>query len=270
MKRVLVLVNTLQNVTSFVYANHIEFFSKTAKTHPDVYFELFTPHRMSIDNARNSAAVMALRKDFDYLMFIDDDVLIPNDTFTKLLEADKDVIAGLVIIRGMPFNVMAFEFEDETRRQLVYFNKIPLQSPCAKEHLKYEAECEDCDKVELVTLAKCDAVGFSCCLIKTDILKPLKPPFFITGPNHTEDVYFCLKLRELEPVPEIYVHTGVQCGHLLNPEPIEFKVRKKLYGLYKKEWEEATRKPMRDVAHIERCLVSLGKSDELKESYAKA
>ena len=47
----------------------------------------------------------------------------------------------------------------------------------------------------------------------------------MTGPLNTEDVYFCLKTRELNPQPEIFLHTGIKCGHLLNPEPIEYETR---------------------------------------------
>ena len=55
---------------------------------------------------------------------------------------------------------------------------------------------------------------------------------FVTGQANTEDVYFCLRTRELDPMPEIFLHTGIECGHLLNPEPIEFKTRKLLVKYY--------------------------------------
>ena len=93
-KKVFVLVNTLQSVNANVYSNHCHFFTYSAKNIPGIKFEFWTPERMAIDTARNTAAQMALSRECDYLMFIDDDVMIPPDTLEKLLKADKDVIAG--------------------------------------------------------------------------------------------------------------------------------------------------------------------------------
>jgi glycosyltransferase involved in cell wall biosynthesis len=129
-KRVFVLVNTLQSVNSNVYANHCHFFTYSAKNIPGIKFEFWTPERMAIDTARNTAAQMAMEMNCDYLMFIDDDVMVPPDTLEKLLLADKDIIAGLVIIRGYPFNNMAFKYKENTIkdgkevRNLDFFNDL--------------------------------------------------------------------------------------------------------------------------------------------------
>jgi hypothetical protein len=66
-----------------------------------------------------------------------------------------------------------------------------------------------------------DAVGFSCCLIETSLLKILSPPYFITGVTNTEDIYFCLKARDKFPDCKIKVDTSIQCGHILSAEMIE-------------------------------------------------
>lgn len=258
MTKVLVLVNTLSSVQSFVYANHIEFFTKAVKAHPEIDFKLFTPHRMSIDRARNQAAEMALRWECSHILFLDDDVMVPSNAFDMLYAADKDIICGLVVIRGMPFDIMAFKFMDEAKSALAYYNKLPLVAPCTKGHTHFEVACVECFECQLEPVVECDAVGFSLCLIKTDVLAMLTPPYFVTGPNHTEDVYFCLKAKdELDPPPGIFMHTGVRCGHLLNPEPIEFATRKKMFEFYLDEWKAGQAHPSRDASHIQRCLASL-------------
>lgn len=248
--KVFILVNCLTSVNSQVYGNHCHFFTYTAKAMPHIDFMFYPAHRMSIDNARNSAAKMALEAECDYLMFIDDDVLIPPATLELLLAADKDIIAGLVMIRGYPFNVMAFKHGEKTTldgrevKTLEYFNDL---------------EYIDEDKKVLKELQECDAIGFSCALIKCDILKPLEPPYFLTGRYHTEDVYFCMKVKEaLDPKPEIYLHTGIQCGHVLNPEPIEWSTKE----AFKKFYEEMgasgpTTEPKRDEDYMEACLAEL-------------
>lgn len=292
--KILVLVNTLQSVQSFIYANHIDFFVWTAKNRPDIEFVFYTPHRMSIDNARNTAADLAMKAECDYLMFIDDDVMIPKNTLDLLLKADKDIIAGLVIIRGMPFNVMAFRWQDlgvpqedrpkeDEKRSLTFYNDLPLRTPCGPRtegdevisHSRFDINCPECLKIGLhpdglQPVIDVDAIGFSCALIKTDVLHQLTTPYFITGRHHTEDVYFCMKVKtelvgtETNAAPTIAMHTGVMCGHLLNPEPIEWSVRKRLSDFYAPEVakeKEAAQGFHRDMGYIEKCLANLGAND---------
>ena len=251
------LVNTLATVNHYIYSNHIRFFVKSIKDDSTLEFDFFTPNRMSIDTARNHAGKIALENDSDYLLFIDDDVMIPNDTLHKLLTANKDVIAGLVIIRGYPFHNMAFKFvtmDDPNNRRLINYNELPLKEPCKDGHLNFEIKCNWCKLTPLQELVKVDAVGFSCCLIKTELLKAMEPPWFITGLNHTEDIYFCLSTLNYEPKPEIYLHTGVECGHLLNPEPIEWRTRAKMQEFYA---DVATEPYKRNLTHIAKNLTRL-------------
>jgi len=227
----LILVNVLTSVSSFVYQSHLSFVAHLTRKYPNDKFLFYTPHRQTIDTSRNLAAKIALESNCDYLMFLDDDVLIHPDAFDKLYEADKDIIAGLVYLRGYPFHVMAFK---ELPRELVKIkdkngNETSMEDP--RMRMWYADDVHEKAKDGEV-LVPVDAVGFSCCLIKTDVLKAMEPPYFVTGPLNTEDVYFCLKTRNLEPRPSIYVHTGVRPGHLLNPEPIEFDNRLLLTNFY--------------------------------------
>lgn len=193
-----ILVNTLTSVLPQAYGSHIEMMVYTKMQRPDDKLFLFTPQRLSIDNARNTAAKMALNMGYDNLLFLDDDVMVPKDALIKLIEADKDVIAGLTYIRSAPFNPMVFtEIESSNGRAALTFT-------------------EPTEEIQEVY-----AVGFSCCLIKVDILQAMNPPYFITSPNQTEDVAFCCKMKEtLEPKPQVFVHSGVPTGHLMTPEPV--------------------------------------------------
>jgi len=246
------LVNTLQAINPYIYSNHIRFFVYAAKSNPDIKFDFFTPYRMSIDRARNEAAKIALETESDYLLFIDDDVMIPNDTLFRLIESDKDIIAGLVIIRGYPFHNMAFRYDENNK--LINYNDLPLAVACEEGHLKYDIKCDSCRRTPLEKLVKVDAVGFSCCLIKTDVLRQMEPPWFITGLNHTEDIYFCLETQQYDPKPEIWINTDVSCGHLLNPEPVEWQTRKKMQEFYAQVAEEPWK---RNKAHLEKNLLKL-------------
>lgn len=278
-KKVFVLVNTLQSVNANVYSNHCHFFTYSAKNIPGIQFEFWTPERMAIDTARNTAAQMALEVGCDYLMFLDDDVMVPPNTLELLLKADKDIIAGLVIIRGYPFNNMAFKFgenltlEGKEVRSLGFFNDLAYEyfyedKWNTEDEMKLKIEDFEGAKTQLpkkpIELQECDAIGFSCALIKIDVLKALPKPYFLTGKGHTEDVYFCLKAQEkLLPKPEIFLHTGVQPGHMMNAEPVEFAIKTYLKDFYDglrakpKEGEEVNDGTVRNKAYIDACLAQV-------------
>ena len=86
------------------------------------------------------------------------------------------------------------------------------------------------------------------------VLLAMEPPFFMTATTHTEDVYFCLKTRDLEPRPEIYMHTGIRCGHILNAEPIEWANRSLMKSIY----TPLAQGFKRDENYIKQCLAKLG------------
>lgn len=229
--RMTVCVNTLNSVSSFVYSNHIAFWCETMRKFPkpEHEFFFFTPPRMSIDMARNTAAKFALEHECDYLLFIDDDVLIPPDTIEKLLAPNADIVAGLVIIRGYPFNVMAFK---RSEGGLDYFNDLPKVKISDTPEIYREVLKDPVTQDDGLA-----AVGFSCCLIKMDLIRKIPPPFFITGPRNTEDVFFCSKASEtlktlgLSPL-SIALATNLQPGHFLHAEPIEWRtidIMKQMY-----------------------------------------
>src|SRR5271154_6337264 len=103
MSKVSIGINVLESVNSFVYASHIKFFTNLKLAFPEDQFVLFTPYRMAIDTMRNAAAKIALEHNCDYLMFIDDDVIIKPETYAVLKAADVDCVMALTFIRGYPF-----------------------------------------------------------------------------------------------------------------------------------------------------------------------
>lgn len=243
--KILIGINTLTQVEQSIYANHIQFFYRLGRHYGNtVEFGINTPRRQSIDRMRNTSAKIALDNNFDYLMFIDDDVHIPIDTLDKLLEADKDIIAGWTIIRGHPFDNMFFKFEDEEQTKLKAYNE-PF-------------ELEDFEPGNKGIL-KVAAVGFSCVLIKVSLLREMEPPYFVTGPFNTEDIYFCMKARETKGKEfSCYVHTGILTSHILGPECIDPLTRKD----YKAYYEIVNNIPMERVGTDNSYLVDKKQSEE--------
>jgi hypothetical protein len=249
------LVNTLANTDQSIYENHRAFWAETVLKYKDsnsVNLFTFTPTRMSIDRARNEAAKMALQLECDYLLFIDDDVLVPMNTVEELIACDADIAAGLVIIRGYPFNVMAFKSD------WTYFNELPteLDQSSGKDIQVLKKFVTQDDGLV--------GVGFSCCLIKCDLLKDIEPPWFITGPRNTEDVYFCQKAAETVkniqknedskyPDLKVVMNTFIQPDHLLSRHGVNWK-NKDAYRKFYQEIEPNIDKKLegegRDLAYI--------------------
>lgn len=227
--KVVVGVNTLTAVDQAVYSNHCQFWYRLGRSMQDFDFMLINPRRMSIDNMRNTAAKIAIENNADYLLFIDDDVLVPLDTLPRLLAANADIAAGWTLIRGYPFKNMFFRFADETKTNL---ENYPDDS------FKYD------DNGNI----PCDAVGFSCALIKVDLLKKIEVPYFVTGPYNTEDIYFCLKARSVYSETSIVVDPRVLTSHNIGAEyldPLGRAAYKEYFEKMEPQAKEMVEKPQK-------------------------
>ena len=131
----------------------------------------------------------------DYIMFLDDDVLPPMNTITKLLAHDKDIVSGLYFSRQEP-----------------HFPQIYLKN-------KEDSQRYDCvENYEKDKLIEIDACGAGCMLIKSEVFKKIKKPYFWYIPagedtlRKGEDIYFCEKAKEAGY--QIYADTSIICKHL--------------------------------------------------------
>ncbi len=203
-RRIVVATNSLVSADYEAYTNHIQTWFKFGRSYPDLEFIMCNPARMSIDRMRNMAADVALESESDYLLFMDDDVLVQPDGLRKLLDCDADIAAAKVVIRGYPFDWMIFKNRGGT-----------VQNP----HLF------SCPDLPDEGIDPCDAVGFSFCLIKTSVLKSVQKPYFVTGVNNTEDIYFCVKARQINPKLKIVCECSQLCGHILWPQVMDARNR---------------------------------------------
>jgi len=217
MSKTLLAVNTLTSVSSQAYASHLNLVYRMGKESDDEFI-LFNGWRCSIDNFRNEAAKIALKGECDYLLFLDDDVLIPRDTYKILKSRNVDIITPVVFIRSYPFKPMFF--------------KVVKISDSQSIGLTHYDDWENDVSPETPVLPVA-AVGFSCCLIKVELLKKIRPAWFVTSASQTEDVYFCVKARQdLENRVGIYVDTSINAGHMLDPEFVSTQTRGALLRFY--------------------------------------
>lgn len=90
------------------------------------------------------------------------------------------------------------------------------------------------------TLVECDAVGFGAVLIKMDIVRKMKPPYFFSTTGSGEDIYFCMKSRQ-EAGARIFMDTRVKLGHLSKPPIIDEE--------YYEKWIKENKHEIPDVPH---------------------
>jgi hypothetical protein len=215
--KILVGVNTLTSIDQAVYSNHCQLWFRLGRRYVDCDFAFYTPRRASIDRMRNEVAKLAVMHEFDYILFLDDDVLVPHEGLAALMQSDADIAAGWTIIRGYPFDNMFFKYDDEEKKSLKKYNDFVVNEK---------------------GVIECDAVGFSFCLIKVSLLKNVPTPYFVTGPFNTEDVYFCIKARVHNPDCTIIVDPNVKTGHCLGSEFIDPSNREQYIDFFKKAYPD--------------------------------
>ena len=144
---------------------------------------------LNVDTARN---LFAEKVTTDYLLFIDSDVIPPPNTLKQLITADKDIISGLYFRRKWPYPPIIMQ-----RRKGVEGMKN-----------RYSFMMEYPRNM----VVECDGIGMGICLIKTDVFKKIKPPWFVHNQAMTEDLAFCELAKESGY--KIFVDTGLIGTHI--------------------------------------------------------
>ena len=137
-------------------------------------------------------------KEYDYLMFVDSDIILKKDMLEELLSANKQVIGGWYFNRRFP--MLTAEFYDSNVDKLAISKKI------------YQVK----------------TMGTGCALLRKDVFK--KERFPEKNVRHGEDWSFYLDLDQKGY--KIFCHTKFYCEHL-----DRFRDKAKVYRDKKiKEW----------------------------------
>lgn len=162
--------------------------------------------------ARNAIVRKAIDLNADYVLMVDNDVVLPKDTLENLLDDPKQVCLGYYahrdtdnIYRG---RTCVCRLKDD--KGVAYYN-YPLESEYIAEELK---QLKDSGQFKV----QIHGGGMGCAFIKTSVFKALKYPWYDWvnykgGGMLSEDLYFCEQCKN-NKIP-IYTDTRVACGHIL-------------------------------------------------------
>ena len=167
-----------------------------------------------VATARNHIAQKAIDLNTDYVLMVDNDVVIPKDAIKKLLEDAKDVNLGYYahrdadnIYRGRTC-ICKLKQPDGTD----YYH-FPLESEYTAAEMHGMAEAGT-KKIEV------HGGGMGCALIKTELFRTIPYPWYdwvnYGDANRgmlSEDLYFCVLCKNSGY--KIYADVRVGCGHLL-------------------------------------------------------
>ena len=131
-------------------------------------------------------------------MSVDSDIVLPKDTLTKFLKADKDIISGLYIQRIPNTHTLEIYMDTPNGGQ----KNIPY------------------DLVKNRGIVEVAGCGMGCALIKSKVFETIPYPHFEyhSALNHkntiSEDIDFCMKARKKGF--KIWADSSVICDHIGN------------------------------------------------------
>ena len=197
-KRILIYIPTITGKIDCLFIHGFIHFLCDCWEHKKEGWQFFPifGRGMFIQNARNLAVDHAIENNMDYILFLDDDMVIPEDAklFTKLLSHNKDIVAPLFFHRVQPCAPLIFKRVIRANGRYTTFDNI-LDYPKG--------------------LIEVDGVGFGCVLIKVDVFKKLSKPYFLHGDTFGEDLFFSNKC--IEAGIKIYSDTNLVLGHIGDP-----------------------------------------------------
>lgn len=158
----------------------------------DLYFDFVRGYDCAI--ARNEIGKIAQAGNFDYVLMIDSDTVVPADVLDLMLNPPVDICLGVCPRKNTKEGKTAivklgsFEYHDN-----YFYSNLP------KERTKVKGG------------------GFACALIKTSVFTTCDYPWFqyVTQEDWrtmSEDYYFCEMARMMEI--DIWMDPRVKCGHL--------------------------------------------------------
>jgi len=205
--KILIAIPTFENITPDTYKSVYDL----DKGEHEVLFEFIRGYDCA--TARNRIAQRGIDLGTDYVLMVDNDIVLPKDTLLKLLEGAKEVNLGYYAHRGTDNRysgrtcICRLNQPDGTP----YYH-YPLESEYTAEEMRAMAENGE-SKIPV------HGGGMGCALIATEVFRKVPYPWYDWvnyGDRNrgmlSEDLYFCELCRSYG-VP-IHADVRAKSGHL--------------------------------------------------------
>ena len=157
-------------------------------------------YRKPVHMAEEMLAEHAINTGCTHLLLMDDDIYdVTAKDFVALLKADKDVVGGIMHASGFPHAMCAF-------RRFNLDTKVADQPLLKGPARLYEIPVE-----QRSGLQKADLIPFCFTMIKTDVFKRLRKPWFTCNTQAPTDSWFADTI--LTKGMEYYAHFDVWLNH---------------------------------------------------------
>ncbi len=207
MARILIAVPTFETI----YADTYKSLWDLDKGGHEVLFESVRGY--DVATARNKIAQTAIDMKTDYVFTVDNDVTVPKDALTHLMENDVDVCLGYYAHRN----------RDNTYNGRTCICKLKDEHGNDYYHYPLESEYTAAEMAGMAAAGMTKILvhggGMGCALIRTDVFRSLSYPWYdwvnYGDANRgllSEDLYFCALCRTSGY--QIYADVRVGCGHL--------------------------------------------------------
>lgn len=137
--------------------------------------------------ARDDIAADAVNRKFDWVLWLDADMVFDDDLFDRLLATGKQLVTGVYHARRPPYGSCIFYKVNPVDRVTTYPKEI----------------------------FRIDGCGFGCMLTDVNVLAAVYRNFgncFLPSPELGEDLEFCKRARKLGY--KIWCEPNIQCGHI--------------------------------------------------------
>lgn len=207
MAKILIAVPTFETIYPDTYKSIFDL----EKGDHEIVFEFVRGYDCA--TARNNIAQKSIDLGVDYVLMVDNDVVLPKDALLHLMEDAKDVCLGYYAHRNKDNrytgNTCICRLKQPNGRDYFHY---PLESEYTAKEMKAIAESGH-------TKIRIHGGGMGCALIKTDVFRKASYPWYdwvnYADNNRgmlSEDLYFCEVCKNNKIA--IYTDARVSCGHI--------------------------------------------------------
>lgn len=205
--KILIAIPTFENITPDTYKSVYDL----DKGEHEVLFEFVRGYDCA--TARNRIAQRGLDLETDYVLMVDNDVVLPKDALLTLLDGAEEVNLGYYAHRGGDnrYNGRTCICRLYQPDGTPYYH-YPLESEYTAEEMRRMKESGE-KKIRV------HGGGMGCAMIKTDVFRRTVYPWYdwvnygdLNRGMLSEDLYFCELCRSYGV--QIHADVRVACGHL--------------------------------------------------------